>query len=258
MMSTKNRVVMLPLVLAVCLCAPFASASHAGTQGARQRGARRAAQAKFVKQEEVVTFARAGRVRVRAVEVPRSLPRLEFASAATGRALLSLPVGTSDARAYRIEAYETPMNPLVRFVVLDPPGMLGPLVVVVAVKPGGTDHGFETSVVGEVGGRLKVLTPAPLGNSIQGGVFVGDLGGGRGHGLAAWNFIWEEEAHYGAHRYEVRLLAFDARRGAFRRGGPLRTKAKHASASDALAELGLPRYANLLDELPDIKEYRRN
>lgn len=248
---------MILLAWSVGLCA--SPVAYARASGAQRRGARRAAAAaKFVKQEEVVTFARAGRVRVRAVEVPRGLPRLEFASAATGRGLLSLPVGTSDARSFRIEPWETPMNPLVRFVVMSAPGLPGPLVVAVAVKPGGTDHGFETSVVGEVGGRLKVLTNAPLVNNIQGGVFVGDLGGGRGPGVAAWNFIWEEEAHYGAHRYEVRLLAFDARRGAFRSARPLRTKAKHASASDALAELGLPRYANLLDEWPAIKEYRRN
>jgi hypothetical protein len=250
---------MLQLALSLWLCAPFVSASRAGTPGGQGRGPRRATQEKeYVRQEEVVSFARAGRVRVRAVEVPRTRPRLEFIAEKTGRRLLSLSVGASDARAYRIESYATPMNPLVRFKVLEAAGLPGPLVFAVAVKPGGTDHGFETNLVAETGGRLKVLNSAPLTNNIQGGVFVGDLGAGRGPGVAVWNFLWEEEAHYGAHRYEVRLLPFDARAASFRRGGRLRTKGKHANGRDALAELGLPRYANLLDEMPSIAEYRRH
>ena len=241
------------LTLAVfCLCAPPAS------PWAQRRGAQRARAAEYVRQEEVVSFPRAGRVRVRAVEAPRRLPRLEFVSEKTGRRLLSLNVGTSDARAYRIESYATPMNPLVRIKVLDAAGWPGPLVFAVAVKPGGTDHGFETNIIAEAGGRLKVLNPSPLTNNIQGGVFVGDLGGGRGPGLAVWNFLWDDEAHYAAHRYRVRLLPFDAKTATFGRGRQLRTKGKHASESDALAELGLPRYANLLDEMPSIQEYRRN
>ena len=257
-MSTKNSVLMLLFALSLWLCAPFVSASHAGISGGQRRGAQRATREEFVRQEEVVSFPRAGRVRVRAVEVPRTRPRLEFISEKTGRRLLSLSVGASDARAYRIESYATPMNPLVRFKVLETEGLPGPLVFAVAVKPGGTDHGFETNVIAEAGGRLKLLNASPLTNNIQGGVFVGDLGGGRGPGVAVWNFLWGDEAHYGAHRYEVRLHPFDARTASFRRGRQLRTRGKHANGRDALAELGLPRYANLLDEMPSIAEYRRN
>ena len=252
-MSTQNGVLMLLFALSLWLCAPSVSASHAGTSGGQ-----RTKPAEFVRQEEVVSFPRAGRVRVRAVEAPRTRPRLEFLSEETGRRLLSVRVGASDARAYRIESYATPMNPLVRFKVLETAGVPGPLVFAVAVKPGGTDHGFETNIIAEAGGRLKALNPAPLTNNIQGGVFVGDLGAGRGPGVAVWNFLWGDEAHYGAHRYEVRLLPFDARTASFGRGRQLRTKGKHANGRDALAELGLPRYANLLDEMSSIHEYRSN
>lgn len=257
-MNVKNKLPVLPFALLVLTCAaPLSRASQPETNGPRARAT--SAASRFVKQEESVTFARLGRVRVRAVEMPRARPRLEFASEATGRRLLTLPVGTTDPRAYRIEPYETPMNPFVRFAVVNTEGMTGPVVVAVAVKPGGTDHGFETSVIGEVGGRLKLLTTAPLTNSIQGGVFVGDLGAGRGPGLAAWNYVWgDDEAHYAAHRYDVTLLRFDARRGVFRRVSRQRTKSKHEDGREALAELGLPRYENLLDAMPSIKEYRSN
>ncbi|HEX6624459.1 MAG TPA: hypothetical protein VF064_12160, partial [Pyrinomonadaceae bacterium] len=165
-MSTRKDVSTLLLALAVfCLCAP--AGSHAASSAALRRGVRRTKSAEFVRQEEVVSFPRAGRVRVRAIEVPRTRPRLEFVSEKTGRRLLSFSVGSSDARAYRIESYETPMNPLVRFKVLEAAGLPGPLVFAVAVKPGGTDHGFETNIIAEAGGRLKLLTPAPLTNNIQ-------------------------------------------------------------------------------------------
>jgi hypothetical protein len=54
----------------------------------------------------------------------------------------------------------------------------------------------------------------------------------------------------------VKLYPFDARRGVFRRAASLRSVRKHARAEDALEELGLPRYPNLLDNFPAIKEYR--
>ncbi len=257
MMLTKHNLLTPRLALALCLFALHAAPPLIETVSAQRPGAKRASTpSKFVKQNEVVRFPRAGEVRVRAIEIPHRLPRLEFTSAATGRRLLTVSGGASDPRAYRIEPGPTLMNPLVRFKVLHPSGLPGPLLLCVAVRPGGSDHGFETNVIGEVGGSLRVLTPTPLLNSIQGGVHVGDLGGERGPGVAVWSFLWENEAHYAAHRYEVRLFPFDAKRNSFKRGKLLRTKAKHETGADALAELGLPRYPNLLDEMPELEDYR--
>jgi hypothetical protein len=222
--------------------------------GARQE--RRAA-SRYVKQEEVVNFPRLGAVRVRAVEVPGRLPRLEFASAKTGRRLLSVAVGTSDPKAFVREPGDSLINPLVRFRVLRGTGLTDPLIFAVAVRPGGSDHGFETTLVAEAGGRLKplALRPQPI-NNLQGGVFVGDLGGGRGHGLAVWSFIWEDGPHYGRHRYGVSLYPFDARRATFGSRRRLESKGAHDSGEGALEELGLPRYRNLLDDFPAIADYR--
>jgi hypothetical protein len=197
-------------------------------------------------------------VRVRAVKQTRRVPRLEFVSAATRRTLKVFHLGASDPEAFKPDAGwgDSPIDPFVRFRALDVEGLPRPLVFAVAVRPGGSDHTFETTLVGEAGGRLKVLTPEPLLTSIQGGVFVGDLGGGRGRGVAVWVFLWEDEAHYAAHRYEVKLYTYDARRASFRRAAVLRSKGKHRQGADALEELGLPRYTNLLDDFPAIKDYR--
>ena len=89
------------------------------------------------------------------------------------------------------------------------------------------------------------------------GVFVGDLGAGRGHGAAVWTFVWGDgEAHYAGHQYDVRLYRYDRRRGVLRHAASLRSRRKHKSGGDALEELGLPRYRNLLDDFPAIKDYR--
>jgi len=212
-----------------------------------------------VTQEEFMAFPRAGRVRVRAVEARGRLPHLEFSRAETGRSLSRITLGTSGPESYRPldEPGVSLIDPFVRFKPLNVEGLSAPLVLAVAIRPGGSDHTFETTLVGASGQSFRVLTPEPLLTSIQGGVFVGDLGGRYGVGIAVWNFLWEDsEAHYAAHRYEVKLYTFDARRSLFRRAAVLRSKGKHKRGEDALAELNLPRYSNLLDNFPAIESYR--
>ncbi len=210
-------------------------------------------------QEEIVHFPRAGRVNVRAVEALGRQPRLEFLSETTARRLQVITLGTSAPETYRPldEPGVSLIDPFLRFMPLNVEGFPAPLVLAVAVRPGGSDHGFETTIIAERGAAFRVLTPEPLLTPIQGGVFVGDLGGGRGPGVAVWSFIWgDDEAHYAGHRYEVKLYPFDARRGVFRRATVQRSKQKHRSGEDALEELKLPRYTNLLENFPAIKDYR--
>lgn len=207
--------------------------------------------------DEVVRFARLGEVRVRAIVRARRLPRLEFTRATTGRRLLTVTVGTSDPELFRPDPTPSPANPFVRFMKLDAEGIPGPLIFAVAIRPGGSDHTFETTIIGESGARLKVFTPQPFLTPIQGGVFIGQLGGRRGLGAAVWQFLWgDDEAHYAAHRYEVQLYRFNPRTRSFVKGPALRSRNKHESGQDALVELGLPRYTNLLDNFPAITDYR--
>jgi hypothetical protein len=260
-MSQRTPKLLPTLCAALLLACPaqvFAAGGRGGGARAQQRRARAAgAASRYVKQEEVLTFNALGRVRVRAVEVPHQLPRLEFAAASGGRRLLAVTVGTSDREAFIREPGDSLINSLVRFRALHVEGFPAPLVLAVAVRPGGSDHGFEATLVGEVNGRLKVLTPRPPPLvSLQGGVFVGDLGGGRGPGFAAWTFIWEDGAHYDEHRYLVKLYPLGPGRAGLRGATTMRSKGKHRRGADALAELGLPRYENLLDSFPAISDYR--
>lgn len=251
----------LTLIVAASL-APSHSAPARAEAGTLRQSARRARPRPprdKVTQEEAVVFPRVGRVKVRAVEARGRLPRLEFLREATGGRPQAVTLGTSDPRSYRPldEPGVSLIDPFVRFMPLNVEGLPAPLVLAVAVRPGGSDHGFETTIIGARGATFRVLTPGPLLTPIQGGVFVGDLGGRRGPGVAVWSFIWGDgEAHYAEHRYEVRLYPFDARRGVFRRAAVLASKRKHRSAEGALEELGLPRYPNLLENFPAIKDYR--
>lgn len=241
------------------MCAAPAEGSGGGARPQRRASSARRAAPSKVTQEEVVRFPRLGEVRVRAVEARGRQPRVEFASAATGRLLFSATLGSSDPESFRptLSPGVSPIEPFVRFTTVSADGLPSPMVAAVAVRPGGSDHGFETTLIGEVAGRLKVLTPEPGWTPIQGGVFVGDLGGGRGPGMAVWEFIWaDDEAHYDRHRYAARLYKFDRRRAVFRRFDALRSKEKHESGEAALEGMKLPRYANLLDNFPAIKEYR--
>ena len=144
-----------------------------------------------VTQELIVAFPRLGKVSVRAVENFGETVRVEFVAYGSEVRLAAFPVSWSGgADAFVPAADARALNPFLRLDVLRPAGLATPLVLAVGVRPGGSGHGFCAVVIGEVGGRLQLLTPEPLATSNIGGVFVGDLGRGRGFGAAAWDFIW--------------------------------------------------------------------
>jgi hypothetical protein len=86
-------------------------------------------------------------------------------------------------------------NPFLRFQVLRPACFGPPLILAVAVVPGGSDHGFWAAVIGEVAGKLAVLTPSELSLQVQGGLSLGHLNKRFGCGLVVWKFIWDDGAH---------------------------------------------------------------
>jgi hypothetical protein len=204
----------------------------------------------------VVNFPTLGEVRARAVENFGEPVRMEFVKLGSDEVLAAFdaPHSDSDPKGFSPNSDVDFGNPFLRFKVLRIGGLPQPLILSVAVTPGGSDCGFYATVIGEEHGRLKVLTPEPLDTSILGGIHVGDLGGGRGVGAAVWSFIWDDgEGHYSEHRYEVKLYPFDSRRGRFVEGATLRTRGKHARREDALGELGL-KYTDLLQDMPDVSE----
>lgn len=206
-----------------------------------------------VTQQLWVEFPKAGLLHLRAVENYGEPMRIEVLDDETEALRYSFPAPTED----QPDADAKYGNPFLRFRVLRVEGLPQPLIFVVAVTPGVSGHGFEASLIGEVGGRLKVLTTAQLATSNQGGIHVGDLGGGRGKGVAVWTYIWDTgcEGHYSAHRFEVEHYPFDTRRGRFIKGRTVRSKWKYGSHGEgALRELGLD-YTDLLQDIPDVSEY---
>jgi len=84
-----------------------------------------------------------------------------------------------------------------------------PLLIVTTFQLGGSACGVEHLVLGYRGKfirgaqDLRVLAPMRLRHSESGGFYVGDLGKGRGPGLAIWDALSEGEAHLVPHRYQM-------------------------------------------------------
>lgn len=208
-----------------------------------------------ISQTKIVRFPAAGTLRVSAVEIIDKNPVLRFSNFKTGKILASFQIKAEDSDRYKSFDLSSPSSAFVRFRVLNIKGLPSPLVHAVAVSPGGSDHGFLSILIGEINGKLKILSP-PIETSIQGGVHIGGLGAHRGNGIAVWNFIWGNESHYEAHRYDVTFYPFDAKSQAFIKGVTIKSKQKHETDRGALNELKLPFFKNDQNAIPKVKEYR--
>ena len=200
-------------------------------------------------QERLVRFPKIGMVSIRIIEADRKLPRLQFSDSASGKVLLTISVGTPDPDNIRA-------SPLLRFKEISIAGLPAPIIVAVALAEGASSCNFDAVVIGEVKGRLKVLTQAPLQTGEGGGIYVGKLGRGRGSGIAVWTFIWgDREAHADPHRYKVKFYPWSANTSRFANGGELKTRSKYERSEGALAELKLS-FVDLLGAFPDFADCR--
>ncbi len=210
-----------------------------------------------VGQEETVAFRGLGRVKITAyepVEESKPLtigghPGLVFTDAATGRELADI--------WFSWEGHAT--NVQVRFKVLHLEGLPDPLVVGVALTPGGSDSSWEAIPVGPVNGELRNLAQEMLTTGNQGGFFFGDLGKGIGPGAAAWEFIWdfESETHYQEHQYEMKLYRWNPKNLRFEWYKVLRTDELVYPAREAPRSLGFS-FDDVRKKFPDfadVEEY---
>jgi hypothetical protein len=79
---------------------------------------------------------------------------------------------------------------------------------------GGSDCGYEGIVLGNDAGRIRNWAPTPVFTNVEGGMYLGDLGGRCGYGLAVWGFIWGKgEAHFQAHHYKIEFYTYDQSSG---------------------------------------------
>jgi hypothetical protein len=158
---------------------------------------------------------------------------------------------------YIREYFHSPVDPKVRFKVIEIEGLPTPIIHLMMVQPGGSGYGFWSSLFGEVNGKIKLLTPPTTQFSWEGGVQIGNLGEGNGTGVAVWNSIWEDgESHYGEHFYEVEFYNFNKKLGKFVKTKKIKTKQKQENPNKALESLDLGFYKDAVRDFPEFIRYR--
>ncbi|MDQ3919502.1 MAG: hypothetical protein M3348_13605 [Acidobacteriota bacterium] len=196
-------------------------------------------------QRETLLMPGVGRVRVTAFETDGQGARLVFENADSGKQLLSVTMVNDALR---------PLLRFNRFKAMHFKGLPDPVVVGLAVEPGGSDAAYELRAVAAVGGELKELTRAEtFTTEEEGGFYIGDLGHGLGIGLAVWDFVWDEdESHVSPHRYEIKLYKWNEERTRFEWARVLRTPGKFDSGEKAVRSVGL-HFKDLRGSIPEFK-----
>lgn len=207
-----------------------------------------------VVQSKLVDFPVNGEVLIQAREQFKQNPRILLTSRATGKVLLSHSVSEDDDLLMpETDDPSSVLNPYLRFRVLHSKGFKGPMILAVAVSVGGADHGFFGIIIGEVDGRLQVLTRKNLVTNVQSGLFLGYLNKRWGYGLVRWKFTWDDGAHYDFHPYEIEI--YKLKGGAFQSVQKYISKRKYFGRGfRALRELGI----NAVDQrkgIPRMRDY---
>ena len=107
-----------------------------------------------------VNFPLEGSVSIEAVVKQGQQPHLIFRSSSNGKVLLSAVVGkTADWKEYTDANDPNHVLSGLRFVVLHRHGLPDPLIVALAMYPGGSDCRYSMALFGEVEGEIRELTP---------------------------------------------------------------------------------------------------
>jgi hypothetical protein len=212
-----------------------------------------------VTQSAIIHFPRHGSVRVEAVEQVGEFPKIVF-SDATSHALL-FQSSTEDPDGFLKPEADTDLTqPFLRFREVRSPGFQSPLLMAVAVQPGGSDNGFYLTTFGEINGKFVRLTDRSIDTAIQGGYYLGFLNQRLGFGLISWCFVWDfrksdpHEEHYGQHYYKMTM--YSLQNGKFHKILSRISKRKYDSEQSVrpLRELGI----NVSDQrstIPGVKEF---
>lgn len=224
----RRGVMMAGLVAALCLGTGVAEAEHSQAE-----------------------FPGIGVVTIRTIKAVGALPSVALADQ-NGRVLLNATVGGTESEYFRIaQGADGTMNPTVHYAVLPGPDTTSRAVLAIAAATGGSDCAYEAIVFGSERGKLSLWTPKTLDTMAEGGIYVGDLGGRRGYGLAVWNFIWGNEPHVAPHRYKVWLYHLNRSRMKFYPTLTMTTRGHYGDDGAALRELGLT-FPNLTRAIPNL------
>ena len=207
-------------------------------------------------QSAVVQFPRHGLVRVGSVEQVGEFPKIVFSDIRSDTVLYRSSI-TDDSDFGLKPRNDDSDQPFLRFREVRSIGLPSPLIVAVAIAPGGSDCGFYMSVFGEIDGKIIRLTNKPIDNAVQGGYYIGFLSQRLGYGIVSWTFDWNSdasEAHYDAHHYE--MTVYKLFNGRFRKVLSAKSKRKYhpAGSSLALKEIGI-NAKDLRKSIPDMKDY---
>lgn len=119
-------------------------------------------------------------------------------------------------------------------------GLLGtqPFLFVTAFRLGGSGCWYDHLIL-TYGGEMYAddgvapLAPVPLGHSNLDGIFVGDLGRGRGSGLVAWSAQGDGDGHYSPQTYQI--VTYQWRDGRFVGPEVRTTRRRYPPSPDAVA-----------------------
>jgi hypothetical protein len=183
-------------------------------------------------QSAFVEFPELGVLEIGVRAVNKQLPKLIIRNTAK-KILFQVEMGHS---------YSDPGNFLysagIEFKVSHIPGLPDPLLMVLAVGSGGSANRWEMMLIGVVSGRIQRLwRTKPFSDA--GGFFVGDLGKGRGLGIAEWDWSpWQ----FSTTKYSIQLYRWNKGKAQFDLGPHFILKDDEI---DNLGKLGL--------EFPDQK-----
>jgi hypothetical protein len=193
-----------------------------------------------VVQSAVVDFPVNGRVAVQAREEVGKFPQVIFISERMREQLLLTSIEDKDKWLIPLAGDTKEARPSLRFRVIHSHGVTSPIIMSVGLMNGGSDDAFFLTLFGEVGGKIRRLNDKPLFANVQGGYYWGYLNKTFGHGLAVWNFIWDDgKPHYTDHKYQIEIYRL--------RGGKLKRTFQTVSrrtydtgkGANSLRELGI-------------------
>ena len=208
-----------------------------------------------VVQSAIVHFPHHGEVKVESIEQVGKFPKIVFTNVKTGAALYRSAITDPDGWLKLTD--DEVSQPFLRFREVRSPGFPTPLIMAVAVYPGGSDDGSYLAVFGEANGRFARLTDKLVDTAVQGGFYLGFLNRKFGYGLVSWCFDWNfdaSEGHYDYHHYSMQVYTLHD--GKFRRVLSATSKRRYDTnhSSRPLLELGI-RAKDMRKTITKVKEY---
>jgi len=141
----------------------------------------------------------------------------------------------------------------IEFQVRHIKGLPDPLIVVVSAGQGGSASPLDVVIIGAVSGRIQLLWKTPA-MTTDDGLFIGNLGGGSGIGIAVWRRDEDDTCHLCPHHFSLQLFPWDNEKSHFCFGSVLNTAGKHKEEGNALQELGFG-FRNQLTTFTKLKRY---